>query len=150
MLNIMTHDPLWEMMDWFANPFNDRKISESGFRNVIKRPHSLINVKDDYGNVIAQRLEVTTTPFKKDDVKVKISQNMLTVTCGTENIKDAKNEEVVYRGISSQSYTFALSLAKNVDQRKITAENRDGILKITLPLIIEKPEEPETIEIDID
>lgn len=149
MLDIMTRDPIWEMMDWLSNPF-ERKISESGFRSIIKRPHSLINVKDDDGNVIAQRLEVTTTPFKKDDVKVRISNNMLSVTCGTENIKDAVNEEVIYRGISSQSYSFALSLAKNVDQKKITAENKDGILKVTLPLIIEKPIEPETIEIEID
>lgn len=149
MLDIMTRDPIWEMMDWFSNPF-ERKISESGFRNVIKRPHSLINVKDENGDVIAQRLEVTTTPFKKDDVKVKISNNMLIVTCGSENIKDAENEEVVYRGISSQSYSFSLSLGKNVDQKKITAVNKDGILKVTLPLIIEKPEEPETIEVEID
>lgn len=142
-------DPLWEMMDLFSRPFTERKLCDNGLKSAIKRPHNLINIKDETGKVISQRLDVVTTPFKKEDVKVSIIDGTLSVMCGSENIKDEEYEDVLYRGISSQSYTFSLKLAPSVDQHKITAENKDGILKINLPLIEEKPKKPEEIEIQI-
>lgn len=92
-------DPIWELMDMFSYPF-ERKIQNNGLRNV-KRPHNLVNVKDNDGNIIAQKLTVVTTPFNKEDVKVTVADNMLSVTCGTENKYDKENEDVIYRGISS-------------------------------------------------
>ena len=142
-------DPIWDVMDWFFRPMNERKISDVGLKNVIHRPHNLINVENDEGVVIAQKLSVVTTPFKKDDVKVKVQDNTLTVTCGSENITDADNEKVVFRGISSQAYSFSVSLSNRVDQKKITAENKDGILTITLPLIVEEEKKSEAIEVQI-
>ena len=146
MINIY-RDPIFDIMDVFFNrPFENKTLKNNGLRDVISRPHNVVTVKDDDGNVIAQRLEVVTTPFKKEDVKVTISDNVLSVSCGSQNIEDAENEEVVYRGISSQSYSFALKLAPSVDQTKITAENKDGMLKINLPskeTVVSKPKEIE-------
>ena len=141
-------DPIWEMMDFFANPF-ERKISNRGLSN-IRKPHNLTNVKDEQGKIIAQKLTVVTTPFKKDDVKVKIVDDVLTVTCGTENVKDEENEDVIYRGISSQSYTFSLKLGESIDKKAITAENKDGLLTIKLPFLVIEEKKPEEIEIKID
>lgn len=145
-------DPVWELMDIaFPAPFfGERKLSDTGFKNCIRRPHNLVNVKDEDGKVIAQRLEVVTTPFKKEDVKVTLTDNTLSVKCGAENIEDNENEEVMYRGISSQSYSFALKISPSVDQSKITAENKDGILKINMPIIMKEEKKPEEIEIKID
>lgn len=143
-------DPIWEdMMNWMVNPFGERNISGSGLKNVIKRPHNLINITDDTGEVIAQRLEVVTTPFKKDDVKVSIFDNILSVNCGTENIKSETSENAIYRGISNQSYTFSLKLAPSVDQKMITAENSDGMLKINLPLKKEETIKPQPVMIEV-
>lgn len=107
MFNIMEiHDPIWELMDVFSgHPFKE-KVANTGLRNCIGRPHNLINIKDDNGNVIAQKLMVVTTPFKKDEVKVSVLNNILTVKCGMENKADNKNEDTVYRGISQQMYEF--------------------------------------------
>ena len=44
-----------------------------------------------------------------------------------------ENEELVYGAISNQSYTFSLKLAPSIDQAAISAENVDGVLKVTLP-----------------
>jgi len=52
-----------------------------------------------------------TTPFKKSDVKVQVVGDMLNVTCGTSNIEESKNEDILYKGISSQSYNFSLKLS---------------------------------------
>ena len=138
-------DPIWEMMDFFANPF-ERKVTSKGLSN-IRKPHNLTNVKDADGNIVAQKLTVVTTPFKKGDVRCKIVDDVLTVTCGTENVKDAENEDVIYRGISSQSYSFSLKLGESIDKSKITAENKDGLLTINLPYV--KPEEKKPAEIEI-
>lgn len=133
--------PIWELMDALARPFDDkRSIMNYGLKSVIKRPHNLINVKDADGKIVGQRLEMVTTPFKKEDVKITVKDNILTVKCGTENIKDEENEDVVYRGISAQSHTFSLSLAPTIDQSLITAENKDGILKINLPFVAKDPD----------
>lgn len=141
--------PIWELMDALARPFDDkRNIMNYGLKSVIKRPHNLINVKDKDGNVVGQRLEMVTTPFKKEDVKITVKDNVLTVRCGTENVKNEENEDVVYRGISAQSHTFSLSLAPTIDQSLITAENKDGILKINLPFIAKDPEK-DAVEIAI-
>ena len=141
--------PIWELMDALARPFDDkRNIMNYGLKSIIKRPHNLINVKDKDGNVIGQRLEMVTTPFKKEDVKITVKDNILTVKCGTQNVKSEENEDVVYRGISAQSHTFSLSLAPTIDQSLITAENKDGVLKINLPFIA-KDSEKDAVEITI-
>lgn len=65
-------------------------------------------------------------------------------------MKDAVDDDVLFRGISSQSYTFALKLAPSVDQMKITAENKDGILKINLPLKKEEEKKSEVLQIAVN
>lgn len=141
-------DPIWEMMDFFANPF-ERKICNRGLSN-IRKPHNLTNVKDKDGNIVGMKLTVVTTPFRKDDVRVRIVDDMLTVKCGFENVKDAENEDVIYRGISSQSYEFSLKLGDSIDRKAISAENKDGMLTINLPYVAVEEKKPEEIEIKID
>lgn len=136
------------MMDFFANPF-ERKINSKGLSN-IRKPHNLTNVKDADGNIVAQKLTVVTTPFTKDDVKVRIAGDVLSVQCGTENVRDAENEDVIYRGISSQSYNFALKLGESIDRKAIRAENKDGLLTINLPYVAVEEKKPEEIEIKVD
>lgn len=149
MTDLMATSPIWELMDALTRPFDEkRNVMTYGLKSVIKRPHNLINVKDKDGNVVGQRLEMVTTPFKKEDVKITVKDDVLTVRCGTENVKTEENEDVVYRGISAQSHTFSLSLAPTIDKALITAENKDGILKINLPFVAKEPEK-DTVEIAI-
>lgn len=145
-------DPLWDIMDAFtAYPRKkENRIATYGLRDVIRRPHNLINIKNDSGDIVAQRLEVVTTPFAKEDVKLSIYDNILSVECGSENKTLNENEELVYGAISNQSYSFSLKLAPSIDQAAITAENVDGVLKVTLPTKKqeEKTSEPYYIKIN--
>ena len=143
------NDPIFDALDWFFNPVSSKKICDVGLKGIINRPHNIINVKDENGAVVAQRLEVVTTPFKKEDVKVQLVGDMLTVTCGASNKIEKENEDTLYRGISSQSYTFSLKLAKNIDKSKITAKNADGVLNVELPFVAVEKTEPEAIDIEI-
>lgn len=114
------------------------EFQNKGLKQLIHKPHNLLTKKDENGNIESFSLEVVYTPFKKSDVKVTLDDNVLTVTCGTEN--KAKDDEMIYCGISHQSYTFSLPLTKDVDTTNIKAKAEDGILYITLPM-----KKPETI-----
>ena len=104
----------------------------------------LQGVKDDDGNVVAQRLEVVTTPFAKDEVKVSVEGNVLTVACGGSNKEEKTEDEYIYKGISSQSYTFQVRLGNSVDKTAIKAKNVDGVLTVMLPFK-KKEDEPKQI-----
>ena len=140
---LATWDDMWQnMLALTEYPFNNGKnLMNTGLRKLIGRPHNLVNVTDKKGNIIEQRLEVVTTPFKKEDVDVRVSGNTLTVRCGTEEDQaetcaeedDKPVERYLYKGISEQYYTFSLKLSDKIDKAAIKAKNQDGILVITLP-----------------
>lgn len=145
-------DPVWDIFDFLSRPLRgcEMKTKSSGLKDYIHRPHNLINIKNDDGKVVAQRLEVVTTPFNKNDVKVSITDNVLSVNCGNENIEKNDNEDIVYQSLSYQSYSFALKLSPSINQSKISAENKDGVLKITMPLKTVEDILPETVNIAIN
>ncbi len=113
-------------------------VENNGFKQLIKRPHNVYTIRKDGkpdGQIEAYKLEVVTTPFKKEDVKVKIVNDVLNVTCGT-TVKEAENanEFVAYKGISTQAFEIQLRLNK-IDTNKITAKVEDGILTVYMPVI---------------
>lgn len=114
-------------------PFSNRTLETQGLKSLIHRPHNIINMTDGNGNVVGKKLEVVTTPFKKDDVRVTIYKNTLSVECGTKNKEETEKDNYVFKGISSQSYAFAIKLNDKVDREAIKAKNIDGVLTVTLP-----------------
>ncbi|MCK4577408.1 MAG: Hsp20/alpha crystallin family protein [Candidatus Marinimicrobia bacterium] len=79
--------------------------------------------------------------LNKKDIEVTVHDGVLTVT-GEHTSRDTKDDETVYysellRGRFSRSF----SLPTNVDEEKIEAKYRDGILTISLKKV--EPVEPE-------
>lgn len=128
----------------------ENTLSTNGFKKILRRAHNLIEVRNKKGETIAQKIEVVTTPFTKDEVKVTIKNNVLNVSCGSDNKECNESEFYVYHGISSQSYRFALSIPETIDQKKIKATNKDGILTIVMPIKEVVNEEPKEVEITIE
>ena len=144
-------DDMFRTMDALTQyPFKERTLETQGLKSLIHRPHNLINVKDSNGNVIAQRLEVVTTPFKKEDVKVTVEDNTLTVECGAENKEEKSEDDYIYKGISSQNYTFSLKLGNNIDRDGIKAKNSDGVLSVNLPFKKEVQEQKRLVNIEVE
>ena len=157
MFDMIRPSSIWDDMFRMADaltlyPAKERSLENNGLKRLISRPHNIVNVKDNNGTVIAQRLEVVTTPFKKNEVNVTIdANNMLTVECGTkEEVEEKKSEKeegpetYIYKGISTQNYTFSIKLGDNVDKDAIKAKNEDGVLVVTLPFK-KKEDEPKQI-----
>lgn len=138
-------DDMFKSMNaMFGDLFDGRK--NRGL-SIISRPHNLYTYKDEKGHVIGNKLEVVTTPFKKDEVEVEVQNGILTVRCGSKNRVDEDKDSMVHHGISSQSYTFSLKLADRADVDKIEAKNEDGILTIKIPLKAEEVSEPKKISV---
>ena len=140
--------------DPFANMFKEMEAlmdfdftrESKGLKKLIKRPHNLITNKDENGKVTSFDLEVVYTPFKKNECKVTVLDNVLSVNCGSEN--KVKDDKMDYCGISHQSYSFALPLAECVDTKAISAKAEDGMLYINLP--VKKTEEKKPAEQEIE
>lgn len=127
-------DRMWRNLDAMFNyplTVDGSKFKTRGLKNVINRPHNLITKKDDSGVVKSFQLEVPYTPFKKDEVNVEVKDNVLTVSCGTEN--KVKDEEMDFSSISYQSFSFSIPLSDTVDIKNISAKAEDGMLRIDLP-----------------
>lgn len=135
-------DTMW--LHLFNQPTSTlKKMTDNGI-SVIGRPHNVITLKDKDGKTIGNKIEVVTTPFKKDEVSVDITNGMLNVKCETVKKDEVADEEdiaikeyEIHHGISSQTVSFQLKLSDKVDIDAITAKNEDGILTIELPFIKE-------------
>ena len=148
---LSTWDDMWRSMDALMRyPFEENPLATNGLKSLIRRPHNLVNVKDDDGNVVAQRLEVVTTPFAKDEVKVSVEGNVLTVACGETNKEEKTEDEYIYKGISSQSYTFQVRLGNSVDKAAIKAKNVDGVLTVMLPFKKKEDEPKQITQIEVE
>jgi len=142
-------DDMFSQMDALINyPLSGAtQFKNRGLKPVISRPHNLLTKKDTNGKTIGYGLEVVYTPFKKADVDVRVLNGELTVSIGSENkVKDA---DLVYCGISHQSYEFKLPLAPEIDTAKITAKAEDGVLSIDLPVIPEVECDPAPLKIEV-
>ena len=115
----------------FNNKFEDR-ISNIGLRGMLSNPHNLYAIKDKDGKIVAWKMEVVYTPFKKEDLTVNVKGNVLNVEIGKAN--KPKSEDMIYQGISHQSSRFQIRLSPVVDAEKISASTDEGVLTITLPV----------------
>lgn len=136
--------------DFFAD-FRDN-FANRGLKKIISRPHDLTNVKDANGNIVGQKLSLVYTPFKKDQIKVMIDGDTLSVSIGDEKKEEKKDEngEIVYKGISTQSTRFALKLTDKIDKKLVNAQAEDGMLHIDLPFVKEEETKPKQIEVKIN
>ena len=153
-------DDMWRTMDalmQYPSINKGHSIEKTGLKSLISRPHNIITIKNKDGVAVAQRLEVVTTPFKKDDVKVSVKGNVLSVECGSkveiepeEKPTEDETDHYIYQGISSQNYRFSVKLGDNIDKANIKAKNQDGMLAITLPFIKEEDKKEDTTEITVE
>ncbi len=99
--------------------------------------------KDD-----AFSLELAAPGLKKDDFKINVNENVLTISAE----KKVENEEVkdkyTRKEFGYSSFKRSFTLAKSINGEKINATYSDGILSIELPKKEEtKPKEPKLIEV---
>jgi HSP20 family protein len=98
---------------------------------------NIVENKDDY------RIEVAAPGLNKDDIKVNLENNVLTVSSEKEENSEEKNgEKVMRKEFSYYSFNRSFTLPLTVDAEKIRATHKDGILQIMIPKKEEAREKP--------
>ncbi len=79
-------------------------------------------------------IELAAPAIKKNYLKIKFHNNVLTVSSEKKDEKEEKNEKFTRKEFSYQSFQRSFTVAENaVESDKISAKYADGILLITLP-----------------
>ncbi len=105
--------------------FND-SMQRSGLSTFVPKVNVLESDK-------AFELQVEVPGMNKEDFKIEINDNYLTVS-GERKFSSEKNEKNVHSiETSFGSFTRSFALPENVDTDKINAKYNNGILELTVP-----------------
>ena len=109
-----------------------RPMDEFFDRGFWGRPFNVpaVNVSEDTNGY---KLFFAVPGMKKDDFKVDIDGNMLTVSAEVEEKKEEKDKEFTREEYNFSSFTRTFTLPEEVNREKIEAAYVDGILKLALP-----------------
>ena len=134
-----SNDDFHSLFDIFNEPFFNMpamNMSASGFK---------VDVKDN-GN--AYELIADFPGLKKENISLDYENSYLTISAKTEEGNDEQDDKGNYirreRHVGSMSRSFYID---NIDETKISAEFKDGILKIDLPKKVEEAPKSSKIEI---
>lgn len=75
--------------------------------------------------------------MKKEDFKIEVDGNMLTISSEKEDSSEEKNKKFTRKEYNYSSFSRCFSLPEEVKQENIEAKYEDGVLKIALPRIEE-------------
>lgn len=130
-----------EFFDVMGRPGSKRRRSwEEG--GIWSPATDLIDKKDK----LIARIELPGV--EKENVKISLSENNLTVQGEIEKDKETKKEDYYCCERAYGTYSRTISLPTEIDQDKIKAKFKDGILEITMP---KKPEKkPKEINIETE
>jgi HSP20 family protein len=126
--------------DCFFSPFNEMarnlfgKDTSAGLANVYE-------TENDY------KMELILPGFKKEDIKIEIESDILTISAKKEDKKEDKKVNSVLKEYVSSSFSRSFSLPDNASSDNIKAEIIDGILHMTLKKQT-KTKKSKTIKID--
>lgn len=83
--------------------------------------------------------------LEKDDIKLNVSDNLLTIRGDKKNEREEKNRDYHLVERSFGSFSRSIELPAGVAAESITAEMAKGVLKI----VVQKPVQKEAKQIDI-
>lgn len=134
-----------------TNQFNplqlfDNMLNDEFFGGKLPGFTPQVNIKNEDKSF---ELDFIVPGFKKEDFKIEVKDNTLTVSSSVKNEKTEDKENFVKREFFQQSFSRSFTLPENtVNEEKISAAYNNGILHISLPKLEEaaKPQ-PKLIEI---
>ena len=71
--------------------------------------------------------------MKKDEFKIDVDGNMLTISSEKEETKEEKDKKFTRKEYNYSSFSRSFTLPEEINKEKIEAKYEDGVLKISLP-----------------
>jgi HSP20 family protein len=130
----------------FPAIFN-RYWDDDFFNNFMGADLPAVNVKE---NKKEFKLEISAPGFEKNDIALNVENNVLTISAKKEmkNEEKGEDEKVLRQEFTSSSFYRSFTLPENIDTEHISAKEKNGVLKISLPKL-EKALEDKKKKIEI-
>jgi HSP20 family protein len=108
----------------YRRPFGPAFLSP-----ITTRRFPLVNFSDDEGHIYVDALVPGVDP---KDIDLTILRNTITITGERKPFEEQKGQIVHRSELGSGRFSRTLELPVDIDQDKISAECKDGIMRITL------------------
>lgn len=126
-----------EMDRIFESFFGDYPVMREGFWAPV------IDISENNGNI---EVKAEIPGMKKDDIKISVRDNMLSITGERKQENETKDKKFHRIERFYGKFSRNIRLPADVDADKVKATYKDGILNITLP----KPESMKKKEIEVE
>lgn len=93
-----------------------------------------VNISEDNE---AFNLEFSIPGFKKENIKINIENNVITVSGEVSENNSTEEKNYSRREFTHQSFSRSFNLPENVNEDEISANYENGILNLRLPKIKE-------------
>ena len=108
------------------------------------RSFTPVNIKETENDYV---LEVVAPGFQKEDFRINLDKNTLTVSAETKEEIENKNEKFVRKEFKQQSFSRSFTIDEKIDAENISAKYVNGVL--TLNLAKKQEVKPQVKEISI-
>lgn len=112
----------------FFKPWNEWFDNGGFLGKVMKMP--AVNVTDNKDNYL---VSLAAPGMKKNDFKIDVEGNMLTISNEKEENKEEKETRYTRKEYNYSSFSRSFTLPDEVIKDKIEATYEDGVLKLRLP-----------------
>lgn len=135
-MNIIQWKPLGE----FDRVFDDR--FSMGFPKI--GLDLAIDLYEEKGNVVAK---MNLPGIHASELEVSVEDDMLTVIGSREEEQETDKKDYYSKEIRRGSFSRSVSLPSQVDAEKTTAEYKDGVLVVSMPIV--KGEKKKSVRVNL-
>jgi len=125
-MSLVNFNPFKELDSWL-NSYN-QSMAASGQKGLTSDWKPRVDISENEDAFVI-KAELAGVP--KDDIKVSLDNNILTISGERKSEIEDETHHRVERFYGSFSRSF--SLPENIDESAIKAESKDGILKLNIP-----------------
>lgn len=125
----------------FDDVFRGLEDYETAFFQKGGAPCDIVEVKDDDGNVVSNEFSYALAGYQKDNVNIEIEENRLTITVDKSEETEGQDETYrtyLHKGLTRKTQQWSYVLNSQVDAENVSADMKDGILKVTVPILPQK------------
>lgn len=116
------------VFDDFFKPWNEWFDNSNVWSRTINVPAvNITEQKDNY------QVSLAVPGMKKDDFKIDVDGNMLTISSEKEETKEEKDKKFTRKEYSYSSFSRSFTLPQEINKDNIEAKYEEGVLKIVLP-----------------
>jgi HSP20 family protein len=127
-MTMMRFSPYSPLSDIFQDLFGDTNKEKMEYKNYECAPS--VNILENNNGF---ELQLAIPGVQKDDVKINLEKNVLSISSEKEAEKTDEQTKYTRKEFVYGTFCRTFTLPETIDSEKIGADFKDGILRVTLP-----------------